>query len=65
MSALLPKADMTRTSLHVHFVLEADIGLLFDHLVGARSRTDVGNSTPIALAVLRLITNLIGNSNGR
>src|SRR5439155_15321588 len=33
----------------------------------ARSRIDVGNSMPIALAVLRLMTssNLVGNSTGR
>jgi hypothetical protein len=35
MSALPPKADIRRHEYDVRFVPEADIGSLFDHLVGA------------------------------
>jgi hypothetical protein len=35
MSALPPKADINRGERYVRFVPLADIGLLFDHLVGA------------------------------
>ena len=34
MSALLPKADMCSATQYVRFVPIADIGHLFDHLVG-------------------------------
>jgi hypothetical protein len=36
LSALLPKADICSALAHVRFVPEADITVLFDHLVGAR-----------------------------
>jgi hypothetical protein len=35
MSALLPKGDIVRRGCEVRFVPIADIGTLFDHLVGA------------------------------
>ena len=41
----------------VRFVPIADIGPLFDHLVGAASRVG-GTVNPSALAVLRLMTSL-------
>ena len=38
MSALPPKADMCGATRHVRFVPIADIGFLFDHVVGLRKQ---------------------------
>ena len=71
MSALPPKADIVQHGGNVRFVPEADMQGSEEHhysiTSSARSRAEVGNAIPIALAVLRLImnSNFVGCSTGR
>ena len=66
-SALPLKADIGADIVFVRSVPKADIATPHSITSLARSRIEVGNSTPIALAVLRLTanSNLVGSSTGR
>jgi hypothetical protein len=45
MSALPPKADMCGANTNVRFVPKADIGHLFDHLIGAGDEVGCNGQT--------------------
>jgi hypothetical protein len=66
MSAFLPIATELRTSLEVRFVPQAEVTGGYSISLSARSKNAGGTVTPIAFAVLRLITssNFVGRSTG-
>jgi hypothetical protein len=66
-SGLLPNSDIARRPRHFAFVPISDIAIYYSITLSARADKASGTVTPIALAVLRLITssNFVGCSIGR